>query len=156
MCPVWLEYYPCVKYNPSGMIKPFSCLNVRLTNCQIQGCDCGVGVGVARSRGSKPRVLVGVGADQTASIPTPEHFVWICDIFAFAGDNLHAPLGNYRGNMFFYSVLCLYIGESGHTPDTFSLDVIYSTTIQVRRTTNTAAVGLMCGLHNYRKTSELT
>ena len=48
------------------------------------------------------------------------------------------------------------IGESGHTPDTFSLDVICSATIQVRRTTNTVAVGPMRGLHNYRKTSELT
>ena len=47
------------------------------------------------------------------------------------------------------------IGESGHTPDTFSLDVICSATIQVRRTTNTVAVATMCGLNN-RKTSELT
>ena len=33
---------------------------------------------VARSRGNKPGA--GIGADQTASIPTMERFVWICDI----------------------------------------------------------------------------
>ena len=38
--------------------------------------------------------------------------------------------------------------ESGHSPHTFSLGVICSATIQVRRTTNTADVGPMCGLHN--------
>ena len=48
------------------------------------------------------------------------------------------------------------VGESGHTPDTFTLDVICSATIQVRRTTNTIAVGPMHGLHIYHKTSELT
>ena len=48
------------------------------------------------------------------------------------------------------------VGESGHSPDTFSLDAICSVTIQVRRTTNTFAVGPMRVLHHYRKTSELT
>ena len=57
----------------------------------------------------------------------------------------------YKDDIISYSV-----GESGHTPDTFSLDVICSATIQVRRTTNTVAVGLMRGLHDNRKTSELT
>ena len=47
------------------------------------------------------------------------------------------------------------VGESGHSPDAFSLDVI-SATIQVRRTTNAVAVGTIRGLHNFRKTSELT
>ena len=40
------------------------------------------------------------------------------------------------------------VGESGHTPDTFSLEVIWSATVQVRRTANTVSVGPMCGLHN--------
>ena len=41
------------------------------------------------------------------------------------------------------------------SPDTYSLDVICSATIQVQKATNTVAVGPMCGLNNYRKTSEL-
>ena len=49
-----------------------------------------------------------------------------------------------------------HLGESGYTQETFSLDVIYSATVQVRRTTNTVAVGPICGLHNHWKTSELT
>ena len=47
------------------------------------------------------------------------------------------------------------IGESEQLVWTFSLDVICSATIQVRRT-STVAVEPMYGLHNYRKTSELT
>ena len=47
-----------------------------------------------------------------------------------------------------YNFFLEEIGESGHTPDTFSFDVIYSATIQFRRTGNTVAVGPMCGLHN--------
>ena len=38
-----------------------------------QGCGVGARVGVARSRGNEQGV--GVGVDQTASIPTPERFV---------------------------------------------------------------------------------
>ena len=45
---------------------------------------------------------------------------------------------------------------SGQSPDTFSLDVICSATIQVWRTTNDVTVGPMCGLNSYCKTSELT
>ena len=48
------------------------------------------------------------------------------------------------------------VGESGHSPDTFSLDVICSATIQVQRTTNAVAIGPMRDLHYYCKTSELT
>ena len=48
------------------------------------------------------------------------------------------------------------VGESGHSPDNFSLDIICSATVQVWRTTNTVAVGPMCGLQNYCKTSELS
>ena len=48
------------------------------------------------------------------------------------------------------------IGESGHSPDTFSLDIIYLATIHVRRATNTVAVGPMSGFHDNRKTPELT
>ena len=56
------------------------------TDCVIgtsnQGCGVGVGagVGVARGRGNEPGVGAGVGVDQTASTPTPERFVGICDI----------------------------------------------------------------------------
>ena len=51
-----------------------------------------------------------------------------------------------------FNDICLkeFIWESGHSPDTFSLDVICSVTIQAGRTTNTLAVGPMCGLHDYR------
>ena len=51
------------------------------------------------------------------------------------------------------------IGESGHSPATFSLDAIarqlfrFGDTIQVG---DTVAVGPTCGLHNYRKKSALT
>ena len=50
------------------------------------------------------------------------------------------------------------IGGSGHTLDTFSLDIICSTTILVQITTNTVTIGVgpMHGIHNYCKTSELT
>ena len=47
-----------------------------------------------------------------------------------------------------------HVGESGHTPGTFSLDVVCLATIQVRRTANAVAVGPRRGLHNYRKTSQ--
>ena len=52
---------------------------------------------------------------------------------------------------------CKYVGESGHGPDTFSFNVIYSATIQVRRTGNAVVVGPICDLYNYRMiASELT
>ena len=47
------------------------------------------------------------------------------------------------------NIVC--IGESGHTLDTFSFDVICLATIQVWRTTNTVAVGPVCGLYNSAK-----
>ena len=40
----------------------------------------GAGVGVARGRGNEPGVGAGVGVDQTASTPTLERFVGICEI----------------------------------------------------------------------------
>ena len=42
-----------------------------MKNVPIRDQGCGVGVRVARSRGNEP----GVGVNQTASTPTPEHFV---------------------------------------------------------------------------------
>ena len=44
-------------------------VNFRLQDCR-HGCGVGVGFGVARCRGNES----GVGADQTASTPTPESF----------------------------------------------------------------------------------
>ena len=58
-----------------GKLKPI------VGNCQEQGCGVGAGVGVARSRGKEP----GVGVDQTASTPTPERFVGICDKLQMQG-----------------------------------------------------------------------
>ena len=48
------------------------------------------------------------------------------------------------------------IEEGGHGSDNFSLDVIFLATIQILRTTNTVAVGPICGVHYYCKKLELT
>ena len=43
----------------------------------------------------------------------------------------------------------IVIGKSGHSSDTFSLDIICSATVHAWRTANSAAVRPMCGLHKH-------
>ena len=57
----------------------------------------------------------------------------------------------------FFSNIWKGVEESGHGPVTLSLDVICSELLRLGELQiPTVGVGPMCGLHNYRKTWELT